>query len=211
MYFSLTRDRPTSRTGYDVRSPANRSLPSLPKLESLKASKRTPAVSSSPRHMKRTPLSRRSSERPKPTPPTSNPGALDGVKKSIARKRRSLLELSSAVTSGLMQASQPYEDYVPAVQPEYIPFEREADEPAPAPPPQTALVVEAKQEAGVISQVAAKIKQNVHEATVKGKTVVAKIKENVIESVQEVREGVREVSKIQWRSELKKEVVAMQA
>ena len=61
--------------------------------------------------MGRTPLSKKGSDRRKSA--ASGSSALEGVKKSIARKRRSLLELSSTVTSGLMQSSAPYEDFVP--------------------------------------------------------------------------------------------------
>eukprot|EP00966_Prymnesium_polylepis_P282902 6536516-Prymnesium_polylepis.1 len=159
--------------------------------------------------MSRTPLSKKkSSDRRKSA---VGHGALEGVKKSIARKRRSLLELSSTVTSGLLQSSAPYEDFVP-----FAPPSPEAA--PPAAPAQTALTTEVKQNAppaaAVLSEVAARVKHNVREASVKGKAVVAtaaaRVKENVIESVQEVTAGMREAAKIQWRSEMKKEVLSLQ-
>ncbi|KAL1524181.1 hypothetical protein AB1Y20_019090 [Prymnesium parvum] len=169
--------------------------------------------------MGRTPLSRKSSE-PSKRKTVGASAALEGVKKSIARKRRSLLEISSAVTSGLMHASQPYEDYVPAEVPDYIPFEPPPDFYAASPcATQKALDSEVKQIAphatALIGEVAARMRQNVCEASAKGKlavvTAATRLKENVLDGVEEVKASVRDASKIQWKSEIKKEVFMLQS
>ena len=160
--------------------------------------------------MGRTPLSKKPSDRRK-SAVASGSGALEGVKKSIARKRRSLLELSSSVTSGLMQSSAPYEDFVPFAPPS-------PESAPPAAPVQTALSSEVKQSvphaAVVIGEVAARVTKNVREASVKSKSAVAtaaaRVKDNVLEGVQEVTAGMRDAAKIPWRSEMKKEVLSLQ-
>lgn len=154
-------------------------------------SKISPTIRSSPRHMKRTPSSRNDRRK---SVAASGPSALEGVKKSFARKRRSLLELSSNVTSGLLNTSQPYEEFVPVHGPEYVPFNPKTnlEKSSQLDASQTALIPESRNAlpnaTAVISQVAARVKQNVRDASVKGKaavvTAATRLKENVLEGGQ---------------------------
>lgn len=151
--------------------------------------------------MRMTPLSRLSSGRRQTSASKSSGPILRGVKKSFAAKRRQLTELSSQLTSGLLAAGAPYEDYVPVPSPEKRENKENVSLPASASELEHSNTLASQiAPTPALADVAIRITKQVHR-------VAAQVKAKVKEGVTLVADSMNDVASIQWHKEVRDEVV----